>query len=85
MDDITVITTKYVIEEGSPIVSVFKDTEGEWQFFGNEKNIIEKDARVVGLSEILKMDFSIKKLLSMKNGTHAWRTDFNKEWEVEEY
>ncbi|MDQ0065122.1 hypothetical protein J2T03_001005 [Chryseobacterium lathyri] len=30
MSNLAVITTKFVLENNSPIVSVFKDIEGDW-------------------------------------------------------
>lgn len=85
MEDVAVITTKFIIEDGSPIVSVFKDTEGDWQFFGKEENITEEDARVVSLREILELDSSIKDVLFMSNGMQAWRENYNEEWKISVY
>ena len=41
------ITTKYVVNNNSIIVSVFYDEDGDWQFFGKEE-VSEEDAIVVG-------------------------------------
>ncbi|SEW25262.1 hypothetical protein SAMN05421841_1843 [Chryseobacterium wanjuense] len=75
MENLAVITTKFVLEDNSPIVSVFKDEEGDWQFFGKEKGILEEDARVIKLEEILRIDKSIGDILAIKNRSHVWRED----------
>lgn len=49
MDNLAVVTTRFIIDDNSPIVSVFKDDEGEWQFYGKEENILEEDAQVISL------------------------------------
>lgn len=85
MNNVAVITTKYVIENESPIVLVFKDIEGDWQFFGKEENIGEEDGRVVSLSEILDIDPSIEDILWIDNGTQAWREGYDKEWKYSKY
>lgn len=80
MQRTAVITTKFVIENKSPIVSVFRDEDGDWQFFGKEENIQEQDARVIGLDEILEIDLSIKDILWINNGMQAWRDTIDGEW-----
>lgn len=80
MKETAVITTKFVIENKSPIVSVFRDEDGDWQFFSKEENIQEKDARVVSLNEILEIDSTIKDILWISNGMQAWRDNIDGEW-----
>ncbi len=80
-----VITTKFVLVDNSPIVSVFKDEKGDWQFFGKEEGISEEDAKVVSLEEILEIDKSIKDILSIENGSHAWRDEIGTDWNFEKY
>lgn len=85
MNNLAVITTKFVLENNSPIVSVFKDIEGDWQFFGPEENISEDEARVISLEEILQIDSSINEILTMENENHAWRTGIDDHWKIEQY
>lgn len=80
MNKLPVITTKFVIENNSPIVYVFRDEEGDWQFFGKEENIKEEDAKVISLDEILEIDPSINDILWISNGMQAWRDNVNSEW-----
>lgn len=85
MENIAVITTRFVLENHSPILSVFKDEEGGWQFFGVENNILEEDARVLSLDEMVQMDSTIKNILEIDNGTHAWRENIHQKWKIEKY
>ncbi|ASE62552.1 hypothetical protein CEQ15_14135 [Chryseobacterium indologenes] len=80
-----IITTRFVLENNSVIISVYKHTEGEWQFFGNEDNISEDDARVISLKEILQIDPSLKALLDIDAGSHAYRESKEDNWKVEKY
>lgn len=81
MENLAVITTKFVIENNSPILSVFRDEEGDWQFFGFEE-VEEQDARVVSLEEILKIDPSIQEILWLSNGMTAHRENAQVEWKT---
>lgn len=80
-----VITTRFVLDDKSTIISVFKDNDGEWQFFGNEEGITEEDARVISLGEILEIDSSLKELLQIEDGSHAYRDSQNDEWKIQRY
>ncbi|GEJ48143.1 hypothetical protein [Chryseobacterium sp. ON_d1] len=80
-----VITTRFVLENNSTIVSVFRDEDGDWQFFGKEENISEEDAKVISLEEILRIDSTLKELLDINNGSHAHRENKEDNWVVERY
>ncbi|UKB82737.1 hypothetical protein LF887_17185 [Chryseobacterium sp. MEBOG06] len=62
-----------MLENNSVIVSVFKDNDGELQFFGNEGNISEEDARVISVGEILQINPTLKELLEINAGSHTYR------------
>ena len=42
-----VITTKYVINNNSPIIRVIHENDGAWQFLGKEENLSESEAIVL--------------------------------------
>lgn len=75
-----VFTTKYVIENNSPIIYVSHDLEGDWQFFGKEKNLTEDDGRIASLGEIVEIEPSIKEILWIPKGMQAWLDVTTKEW-----
>ena len=62
--NLAVITTRQVISENYPILYVLRDSDGEWQFHTGE-DVNEEDAKVIGLSEIVKRDSSISALADL--------------------
>lgn len=60
-----VITTKYVINNNSPIIRVIHEKDGAWQFLGKEENLSESDAFVLSLEEILCLDSTLQDVLSL--------------------
>ena len=59
------ITTKYVVNNNSIIVSVFYDEDGDWQFLGEEE-VSEEDAIVVSIQEMIDIDKSLVNLPDLK-------------------
>jgi hypothetical protein len=78
--NIYVFTTKFVLKENSPILKVYHDSEGDWQFLGKETNLKEDDAMVVSLDEILKFDPSLQQLLNLPIDSMAYRVDQKSIW-----
>jgi hypothetical protein len=78
--NIHVFTTKFVLKEKSPILKVFHDDEGDWQFIGKEIDLKEEDAMVVSLKEILEYDPSLRKVLSLPVGNMAHRANSTSDW-----
>jgi hypothetical protein len=77
-----VFTTRYVIEEKSPILFVIHDNDGSWQFHGSENNLNDDDIRIAALSEIIKFDPSILEIADLPEGCEAMRSDKNASWKV---
>lgn len=77
-----VFTTKYVLENNSPIVYVSHDGDGDWQFFGKEDDLSEDDARIVSFGEILEINPSLKEILWIPEGMQAWLNIETKEWQT---
>jgi hypothetical protein len=84
MDNKTVFTTKFVIEDRSEIIYVAHDKDGDWQFFSKE-DASEQEARIVFMNEILDLDTSLKEILWIPEGTEAWREGVGKEWTTKVY
>ena len=77
-----VFTTRYVVEESSPILFVYHDDDGSWQFHGGEQEVSDNDMRLVALEEVIKLDKSILELADMPIGSEAMRSDANSSWKV---
>lgn len=73
------ITTKYVANNNSIIVSVFYDEDGDWQFFGEEE-VSEEDAIVVSIQEMIDIDKSLVNLPDLKEGESAYRKNKESIW-----
>jgi hypothetical protein len=77
-----VYTTKQAFE-GDPILFVYHDEDGDWQFHTSSSPNSE-DAMLVCLEEITKLDPSINEIFHLQYGWRAWRECPNSEWEYEE-
>jgi hypothetical protein len=78
--NVYVFTTQFVLKNNSPIVTVYLDDDGDWQFLGKESNLKEEDAMVVSLQEIINFDPSIQQVLSLPIGSKAYRLDKDSAW-----
>lgn len=80
-ENTAVITTRRIMEEGRPILSVFRDAEeGEWQFLDGE-DVGPEDAMVVGFGSILRHDPSVSTLADLPPGWVAWRDSADADWQ----
>lgn len=71
--DTACIICRHVLEERSPIVYIFHDEDGCWQFLCGEEHT-EYDARVVSLAEILDIDSSVADFADLGYGKYAERS-----------
>jgi hypothetical protein len=77
-----VLTTKYVIEQNSPILYVYHYNDGTWQFNGKEKNLKDEDYRVISLDEVLTIDSSLNELAELSQGFEGVRETKDSEWKI---
>lgn len=75
------ITTKYVVHNNSTITNVYHDTDGDWQFLGDE-GVNETDALLLSLGQIFKLDPTIKDVLNLKSGQSAHRHSMTDRWAI---
>jgi Domain of unknown function (DUF4262) len=80
--NICVFTTKQV-SEGSPILLVEHDSDGAWQFHTGDA-IDFKDAKVVSLESLVKMDATLNELYYLGYGKMASRQFVGDEWVIED-
>lgn len=79
--NLCVYTTRHVLE-GKPILNVFHNEDGDWQFHSEEDPQIE-DARLVSLEALVKLDRSLNELHHLGFGYKAWRESRDDEWNFE--
>jgi len=76
-----VFTLKYILEEGKPILNVYHENDGDWQFQTNIKPK-KDDGVIVTLEKIIEFDESVKEIADLKCGWHAWRKSVNEPWNL---
>ncbi|MCB9896200.1 MAG: hypothetical protein H6839_17345 [Planctomycetes bacterium] len=79
--DVSVLTTRQIIEDGAPIVCVTHDLEdGMWQFLHSD-DVEEGDVLVVTLETVLALDAALAELWDMEPGWLAARESPEEHWE----
>lgn len=76
-----VFTSKYVINQNSPIVYVAHNNDGTWEFWG-EQIIDESEIMLVSLEQIIKRDNSILKLADLPVEFSAARRSKDTDWVI---
>jgi hypothetical protein len=75
------ITTRFVLEDGAPILLVTHDEgDGGWQFLCGSTNNPD-DGRVIGLDCALTLDLGLAELADLPLGWKAWRDSPDHEWD----
>ena len=80
----SVLTTSYVLTNGSRITFVLYDEDGDWQLFGDDEVDDEEDAYLVSVDEILEMEPILKKLPDLQPGQAATREKDSTRWFIVE-
>ena len=78
-DNLATYTTKYVIDLEKPILEVYHENDGDWQFLCGTTND-SNDLKVVCLREIVNLDKSVNELFNLGLGERAWRESHNDKW-----
>ncbi|MDH6308434.1 hypothetical protein M2451_000745 [Dysgonomonas sp. PFB1-18] len=75
-----VLTTSYVLTNGSPVTFVLYDEDGDWQLFGEEEINEDEDAYLVSIEEMLEMEPALRKLPDMQPGQAVIREKESTRW-----
>jgi hypothetical protein len=85
--NVAVITTKRIIWQGYPVLSVWHDDDDEdidwWQFLDGF-DIDDEAGAIVGLGEMVKQDRSLLELADLPAGWVAWRASPGEPWRRKE-
>lgn len=79
-----VATQRLVIEKKNPVLFIFHDKDGDWQFLANEKARVDQVVEL-SLSDIVALDSSIIQVGQLKRGWKACRTDSKSPWNISLY
>jgi hypothetical protein len=77
--NVAVFTTSHVLA-GKPILYVYHNEDGEWQFHSEQEPDLD-DAKLVSLEEITKLDPGVNELYHLSLGQSAWRGSVEEEWD----
>ena len=77
-------TSTQVLQKTSPILLVFHDDDGEWQFLHDEVSE-EDECRLICLGCALERDFTLAKLADLPAGWMATRATVEHPWIREPY
>jgi len=78
--NVAAITTKQVIEEGLPILTVVHYSDDHsWAFVCGTSNATE-DGRVIGMGTALKIDPTLETIADLPPGWHARRQAIGESW-----
>ena len=80
--DTAVFTTRFVLEEQSPILVAYHYDDGSWQFSGKEDNLSDEDFKIISLGEIIEIDKSLLQLSDMPLNSEAKRLSPTSEWRI---
>lgn len=80
----SVLTTSYVLTNGSPVTFVLYDEDGDWQLFGEEDVTDDEDAYLVSVDEMLEMEPALRKLPDLQPGQAATREEDSTRWFIVE-
>ena len=75
-----VYTTQATLD-GKPILSVYHNKDGDWQFHSEEYPEIE-NSKIVCLADLVKNDKSLNDIHYLNFGQYAIRKDVNSEWTI---
>jgi hypothetical protein len=79
--NVITITTRQVVKQHKPILRVIHEAgEVAWQFLHGGP-VKQKDAMIVGLGAMLKIDPTLEQLADLPEGWQAEREDIGKPWE----
>ena len=79
-DDLACFTTRHVLDGEHPIRLVTHDEDdGGWQFLPGI-DVVEADARIVGLGNVVKLDPTLLEVADLPLGGRAWRDGPGAPW-----
>ena len=76
--NLTTYTTRQWLEENKPILRVFHDNDGDWQFLTDDQ--MPEDIRIVALEELIKNDYTLNEVFDLDYGEEAERDFIGAKW-----
>ncbi len=79
-----VFVSRCVVEDDAPIVRVYNDRDGDWQFIGPVDDPSEDGCKVSCFHCLVERDLSLRTLTALPVGWRAWRENASASWNWEE-
>lgn len=83
-DSTIVVTQRRVIEKKEPVLFVFHDKDGDWQFLADENSQMDQVVEL-SLRSIIALDSSLTQVSELKRGWKAQRTNLKSAWNILSY
>ncbi len=80
--DLAVIVDGAVFRREAPVLLVFRDADGDWQFLSGRATEVA-DAKVVAFGEIMQMDPTLRETVGTPHEHVANRAAWGDSWRVE--
>ncbi|MFD1148987.1 hypothetical protein [Saccharothrix hoggarensis] len=81
-DQETGVFTSHHVLDGTPVMRVYHDEDGDWQFMPL-LDVSEEDGRLVGIDHLLAADPTLRELLDLPMGWYAFRDSVDEAWSRE--
>lgn len=79
-EDKAVFTCSHVLIDKIPILYVYHDKEGDWQFLCGRNNHIDAKAKIITLKEATEIDTTLNDLYEMPKGIGVERRAVGEKW-----
>ncbi|HZS61772.1 MAG TPA: hypothetical protein VFA43_21035 [Gemmatimonadaceae bacterium] len=68
-----------LVRDGTPVLLVFHDEDGVWQFLSSEETLSEQSLRV-HIGHLLDRDLTLHEVAALPLGWKAWRWSVGEPW-----
>jgi hypothetical protein len=80
--DTACYTTTFVLNK-APILRVYHEYDGDWQFHGAQEQVVQDEAKLVSLAAMVQLDDTLTELSDLPYGWSATRSGPSSHWERE--
>jgi len=82
--ELGVYTSTRVLEQREPVLVVFHDRDGDWQFLSGKESEAS-EAMYVHIEHLLSLDSTLELIASLPIGWKAWRQTIHAPWSSASY
>ena len=75
-----VLSTRFIVEQNSPILYVYLDDDGDWQCLGGEE-VDESDVHIISIGQLLELDPTLTTVPDLEKGESVSRINKQEQWQ----